>query len=365
MSVFLQNHPGERAIRPRPAAGNGRQGTIAYAVILLVAVPVAIIITVTRRLAAIGRIETLTMYTVSGAVVLLCAALLIGIMRKLLYKNRAEQKKYYRLAGGLSWLPAEKRESLQLEAHYGYHTGSWTETLEYWPSEVRLPSGVRFTTFIPTTKEDRLAGTDQAWAVLSEKSYSERIEALFEGLHSKRFAADMQLMAVPDRDALVARQAELTQLPGSYVLGCGAAQGSRPAALVWAFDLQRVVELSRSSFMAGIIPEQKAWEHILKASAYVHALFANADDFFNNYRLGHAYWCNDFRQTNETAQMHKAYNKDCDWPIKNVPWTIKEAGILPEVICNGCRDYVAEERRKRNTGPIGFRTGNNDTEPGL
>lgn len=358
MNTFIQNHPGERDTKPKGNPDHNNQGLL-YAALLLLCIPLAIAIPILKRLTTIGKIENWMMYGIITVLSLFSIAMIISVVKKLMFKNIAEQKKYYRLAGGLTWLPQEKREALQLEAHSCYHTGSWVETLEYWPGEVRMSQKTRFTTFQIVTKEDRLAANDEAWKVLSEKSYIERTDQLFAGMHSQLFASDKQVMTAQTRNAMISRLGELTQLPENYITSCWDLQGSKPAILVWAFDLQRVVELSRTSFMAGLITEQKAWEQILKASDYAHALFSNPDDFFNNYRLGHAYWSNDFKLTNEVAQMQKAYDNDCKWSIKDVAWTQKDSSILPEVILNGCKDYVEEEIKKSAHNTIGFQPGNN------
>lgn len=356
MKTFLQNHPGLREGIPRPKPD--RNGLLIYVAILLLGVPMAIGIGVLKRLNNTGKIDSWLMYMILTALFLLGMFLVVTFARKRARKNISEQKKYYRLAGGLSWLPPEKREALQLEAHYCYQTGSWVETLEYWPAEVRVPGKAHFTTFQLVSKEDRLAANDQAWNVLSEKSYAERVAALFNGMHSRLFASDKRLMTEQNSNALIARLSELTQLPENHIRSCWKPAENKPSSLLWAFDLQRIVELSRTSFMAGIISEQQAWENILQASSYAHALFDNLDDFFNNYRIGHAYWSNDFKRTNEVAQMQKAFNKECIWPIKEVTWTKINSSLLPEVMQNSCRDYVDDEIRKQTRNSIGFRPGN-------
>ena len=326
--------------------------------LLFGAIPIFIVYSAGQRLVDIGKIESWSMYLLLAGT-FFCSMFLMGlVMRRLTRKKELEQRKYYRLAGNTGWLPQEKREALQVDAHYCFDTGSWTETLEYWPAEVRMPGHVKFTSFELITKEDRLAANDQAWNVLSEKSYTERITALFTGTHSQIFALYRQLLDLQNRTLMISRLSELTQLSENYITACWINTENKPAALLWAFDLQRIVELSRTSFMAGIISEQKAWENMLLASDYIHALFDDPDDFFNNYRLGHAYWCNDFSRTNRTSVLHKAFNNNCHWPIKNVGWTKKDAAILPQVIRNGCKEFVEEEMRKRTRQTIGFRSGN-------
>lgn len=359
MKAFIQNQPGEQDVKPKPNLNHNNQGLL-FSVLILVSIPMGIAIPALNRLTSIGKVQSWMMYGILILLGLLTLAIIVSITKKMMIKNITEQKKYYRLAGNLTWLPPEKREALQLQAFSCYHAGSWVETLEYWPSEIRLPGKTRFTTFQVVSKEDRLASNDEAWQVLSEKTYTERIDALFAGMHSRLFAADRQVMAAKDRNVMVSRLGELTQLPENYISSCWEPQNGKPAILVWAFDLQRVIELSRTSFMAGIISEQKAWEQMLKASGYIHALFDNFDDFLNNYRLGHAYWCNDFKLTNEQAQMQKAYNHDCEWPIKNVTWTKKDLSILPEVVLNACKEYVQEDIKKNTRNIIGFQSENKD-----
>ncbi len=264
------------------------------------------------------------------------------------------------MAGGLTWLPPEKREVLQLDAPDSYHYGEWAETLEYWPCAIRLPKQVNFKTFTLTTQEERLAVSDESWGVLSEKSYHETVDRLFKGMHSQLFAADQQLMGEEDKHQITARLAGLTQLPESYVQACWQSDGNKPALLLWGFDLRRIIWLSRTSFMAGLISEETAWKNMLKTSGYIHALFDDIDDLFNNFRLGNAYWSNDFKVTNERSQMHKVYKEKCDWPVKDIAWRKRDTGILPEVIRNGCKDYVNEEIKRNTRNTIGFQPGTND-----
>lgn len=358
MKTLMQNHPGERQTKPRPNPDHNQKGLAWFIIILFAGVPMGIAIPMLKRLNTIGKIDNWLMYAAVAVIFVVCMGLVLLFIRKLMFKNVAEQNRYYQLANITDRLPQEKREALQLDAHYCYHTGSWVETLEYWPAEVRLQRNVTFTTFQLASKEDRLAANDQAWGVLSEKSYHERVEALFAGMHSRMFAADKPIMPEQNRKDMIARLGELTQLPENYISACWETQNNTPPHLLWAFDLQRVIELSRTSFMAGLIPEQQAWEQILKASGYAHALFDSLDDFFNNYRLGHAFWTNDFKRTNEVAQMQKTYNNDCRWPVRDIPWIKKNDRILPEVIRNGCKEYVEEAIKKNTRHTIGFQTGN-------
>lgn len=359
---FIQNHPGEKDARPRYNPQDGNAASIGWAFLVLACIPVIITYAILNRLKEINKIEPWMYY--AGITLALGVGALLGkfLVQKITRRRIAEQKKYYKITGA-NWLQQEKREALQLDAPDGYQHGEWIETLEYWPCEIRLNRKTDFKTFIVTTKEERLSGNDQSWGVLSAQSYQETVERLYNGMHSQLFAADKTLMEAGNREKMIRRIAELTQLSENYVLECWQPGDNRPPKLLWGFDLNRIIELSRTSFMAGLISEATAWKNILQSSAYIHALFDDLDDYYNNFRLGHAYWSNDFKLTGEKLKGHKAYNNDCDWPIKTMAWHKNEPGILPEVIQNACEEFVALETRKYKHNVIrGFRPGNNDDD---
>lgn len=355
MQQFIQNHPGEQDTRPKYNPQDGNAKILGGAFFVLIALILGITYTVLGRLKEIGKIQT-WMYD-AGLVLALVLGSLLGslLIRKMRRKRLKEQKRYYRLFGA-SWLPQEKREALQLDVPDGYPYGEWIETLEYWPSEVRGAQPGDFKTFLVTTKVERLVGNDQSWGVLSAASYQEIIDQLFKGMHSQLFAADNRLMQADARKRMLDRLATLTQLPESYIESCWVRKGKRPPQLLWGFDLNRIIELSRTSFMAGLISEEIAWQNILKASDYAHALFDSLDDFYINFRLGHAYWCNDFRRCADKRKGHIAYTEHCDWPIRNVRWRKNDCAVLPEPVQNACEAFVAYETRRMQSREIkGFR----------
>ncbi|MDR6784345.1 hypothetical protein ABIE26_002266 [Pedobacter africanus] len=358
MKEFIQNHPGEKDTRPKYNPQDGNAAASGWAIFVLACIPAVISYAVFNRLKEINKIEP-WMYYLGIALALVFGSLMgMFLIQKITRRRINEQKKYYKLYNA-SWLPQEKREALQLDAPDGYHYGEWIETLEYWPCEARGARPSDFKTFLVTTMEERLVGNDQSWAVLSEKSYSETVEKLFNGMHSRLFASDKTLMEAEGLKMMTHRIAELAQLPESYVKACWQPKEDKPPQLLWAFDLNRVIELSRTSFMAGLISEETAWANILKTSGYAHALFDSLDDFYNNFRLGHAYWSDDFKLTSEKLKGHKAYNTSCDWPVKQIAWRKNDTGILPEVIQNACEEFVAFETRKNQHNVIkGFQAGN-------
>lgn len=362
MQEFIQNHPGEKDAQPKYNFNDGNAATLGWAFFVLACVPVVITYAVLNRLKEINKIETWMYYAGIALALALGAWLGKVFVQKITRRRIAEQRKYYKLYGA-RWLPQEKREALQLDAPDGYQYGEWIETLEYWPCEARGAKPANFKTFLVTTKEERLMSNDQSWGVLSTQSYNETIGRLFNGMHSQLFAADKILMQADAKQKMVGRIAELTQLPESYVLSCWESKNNRPPQLFWGFDLNRIIELSRTSFMAGLISEQTAWNNILQSSAYIHALFLDMDDYYNNFRLGHAYWSNDFKLTSEKLKGHKAYRTECDWPIKKIAWRNNDSNVLPEVIQNACAEFVAFETRKNQHNVIrGFQPGSNELD---
>ncbi|KGE12513.1 DUF1266 domain-containing protein [Sphingobacterium deserti] len=358
MKEFVQNHPGEKDARPKYNPQDGNAASLGWAILVLSCVPTLIAYPVLSRLKEIDKLESWMYYL--GIALALAFGALIGkfCIQKITGRRVAEQKKYYQTYGA-TWLPQQKREALQLDAPDGYQFGEWIETLEYWPCEARGAKPSNYKTFLVTTKEERLTGNDQSWGVLSEVSYNDTIDRLFNGMHSQLFAADKTLMEVGARKRMVARISELSQLPQNYVLNCWEEKDGIPPQLFWGFDLNRIIELSRTSFMAGLITEQTAWKNILQSSEYIHALFKNMDDYYDNFRLGHAYWSNDFSLSNQKLKGHKAYSEDCNWPIKNISWRINDASILPEVMQNACATFVAFETRRIQHNVIkGFQPGN-------
>ncbi|REC45258.1 DUF1266 domain-containing protein [Chryseobacterium pennipullorum] len=362
MKEFIQNHPGEKDRLPRYNPQDDNRTALGWACFVLVLIPVVMMYAVFSRLKEINRIENWMYY--AGIVLSLVFGALTAVffIRKVAQRRIAEQKKYYRLYGA-HWLPQEKREALQLDAPDGFQYGEWIETLEYWPCEIRGARPEHYKTFLVTTKEERLQGNDQSWGVLSEQSYHEVIDQLFNGMHSQLFAADQTLLEAHNRQKMIARLAELTQLSENDVRRCWLAKGKKPPQLLWGFDLNRVIELSRTSFMADIISEQAAWNNILQSSEYIHALFDNMDDYYNNFRLGHAYWSNDFTLTSQKMKGHNAYNTECNWPITHVIWRKNSLSILPEVIQNACETFVIHETRKTQPNIIkGFHKGNDSAD---
>lgn len=239
-----------------------------------------------------------------------------------------EQQSYYELGRFTVSVEQMHLEALQLDgvnAEFG-----WTETLELWPTLVRFPDGPpKFRTLSLLPPEEAKIQLDRDWGVLSTNDYHERLDALFSGLHSLQF---LELAQSEQGNRLLDRVAGVAELPRrdveSVLVGTTA-----PARLLWGWDLWRVIPLSRNAFMAGLVSEQEAWSHILRASAIVHALFEDLASYHRNLRIGHAFWCDDYAMARARRERLEAFERnEPQRPISGVPWTRRSVDTLPSQV---------------------------------
>src|SRR5690606_34506539 len=128
----------------------------------------------------------------------------------------------------------------------------------------------------------------------------------------------------------------------------------KPKPLIWGFDLWRVIPMSRNAYMAGDITEDEAWKNMLKAADLACYLFDSFEAFYDNYRLGNAYWSNDLEITNLRLQMWKLYEEKCDWEERNLPWRSDNTPEISTAMQTGFAEYI-KSRNKKYTEPIGFK----------
>ena len=304
----------------------------------------------------------------------------IGIVAYVLYKNTnlpiREQRRYYQL-GNVKPLTKLQRRALRLELVDNYYHGFWNQTLEYYPCEVRV-NDKRFkpTTFSIANKQTYRSSLNDDWGIVSKAQYVSTVNDLFGGMHAKLFAVDMDYMlhiddytsrAMPAdekedlkkrNDNFLNRLAGLINKPQAYVTSCFEEQGIGPKPLIWGFDLWRIIPMSRNAYMAGYISEEEAWKDILKAADLVYYLFDSFEAFYDNYRLGNAYWSNDLETTTRRQEMWALYESKCDWPERNLPWRSERTPEPPEAMQTGFAAYI-KSKNKKYTEPIGFKTDGN------
>lgn len=288
---------------------------------------------------------------------MLIGCLVLGLfvffsIRKEQYLEIKEQQKYYRL-GLVKKLNTQQRQALRLNLVDSYYCGHWSETLERLPCKARLQDK----TFKPLTfdlNDTKVYQQDlnENWGVLNKTQYTKIVEQLFEGMHSKGFAYYIQSES---KKNMIEQLAGLTRKPESYILDCNKERNKKPKKLIWGFDLWRIIPISRDAFMAGYITEEEAWKNILKASDIIYYLFDNHNDFYDNYRLGNAYWSNDLNITMDRLERWKEFDEKCDWPLRKLPWSTPENIELPNHMITGFAAYTIKENDRNETNTIGFR----------
>ncbi|CAI1963604.1 Inner membrane protein ynjI [Serratia fonticola] len=275
-----------------------------------------------------------------------CTTLAIGLVAVgfswLVKTPMREQRRYYQ-QGSLGPLEDNKRQALRLDIVQTYSQGFWSETLEHYPIAARLQDPIKtFPLLDPSQPKDHLKGLYDDWNIADARHYREAVNQLLAGMHSPHFAFNMR-HSVED-DTWVRNLAALIEEPVDYIHSCMApGPDQRPPALIWAFDLWRVITLSRSCFCAGLIEEQEAWDNILKTADMAHELFASFDEFNKNYRLGHAFWSNDFALVKGRLTQFKDYRQHCHWPIKSLPWPARPGIDLSDDILSGFAHLQPEQ----------------------
>ncbi len=301
-------------------------------------------------------------------------ALVAGLLY-LLYKRSAnlpaeEQMQYYKL-GNMTPLTTAQARALRLHIVEMYHGGFWLKTLEYYPCDIRVNDpNFKPTSFYVADRGNYKQGLNEDWGIVSKAQYDNMAEELFGGMHSKLFALDMDyslnyksymrggtsedLRSIENQNAnFINRLAGLIDKPATYVNACFGERPGKPVSLVWGFDLWRIIPMSREAFMAGYITEAEAWTNILKASDLIYYLFDNFESFYDNLRLGNAYWSNDLKVTTKRHEMWKLYDKECDWPQRNLPWAVEQTPEIPDGMRTGFIAYIRQKNKSHNE--VGFR----------
>lgn len=114
--------------------------------------------------------------------------------------------------------------------------------------------------------------------------------------------------------------------------------------------------------MAGYVSETEAWSNILRASNVIYYLFDSFESFYDNVRLGNAYWSNDLNVTAKRHEMWKLYDRKCDWPQRNLPWLGGQPQGITEEMRTGFAQYIRRKNKSHNE--VGFRFGSQHEDEG-
>lgn len=282
-----------------------------------------------RRLVGITLIAIglLFVYTVLGPL-MICAGywfIYWGASRK-----KREQKKYYKLAN-ISAPTKKQLEALQLGSFNIFDCNQWTDTLETWPCEVRVPGKLNAFKSLPVIKTRNLVGQlEESWSIISTKDYKDTYSALLKGLHTERFVKDYYSQDNPkDMAQRICGLVQIEETVFEQLLTFDRG----PRKLIWAWDLWRAIGISRWSFECGFIDEETAWENILQASSYAHTIYDDLDEFLIGMRVGHAYWCNDFKDALERRDSVDRYlNPVWEHGVHKAGWSKANTQLNDEML---------------------------------
>ncbi|GAA3523138.1 DUF1266 domain-containing protein [Aquimarina addita] len=282
-----------------------------------------------------------------------CAALvfLYVFLNKQREVSVKEQLMYYEL-GNVYPLNTEQKMALRLNLVNVFYFGNWSETLEYMPTSIRL-QGKKFKPKTFDIETEKLAQQllNENWGILHKKHFYDMVGQLFDGMHSQFFASEMLSDVATN---MISRLSGLIKKSEKYICNTNISSHNKPKQFIWGFDLWRVIPMSRDAFMAGYITEEEAWKEILRASGLIYYLFDSHEDFYNNYRLGNAYWSNDFKTTSERIDRWCYFDKHCDWPLRHLAWTRSEFIELPAIMESNFKEYL-DQQKNINNNSIGFR----------
>ena len=377
-STFLQNNPNDRIY---PAKNDTlyrvltrlpkRQATILY-IMAIIAFFLGIV-TYNEAFTKGAKISQV----IKPAVGMTCC--IIWLTKTLLHAfnlSIREQKRYYQL-GRITHLSKTKQLALRLNLVEDYYYGFWNSTLEYYPTEVRLASqDFKPESFLVASKQFYKSWLDDNWGIVNNELYLSTVESLFKGRYSKSFALNMDYVihiddylsksiSLEEKNAIKKKNQEfinrflgLAGQPPSYLQTLVESQNGRPVKFIWGFDLCSVITISRNAYMAGYITENVAWDNIIMASSIIYYLFENFESYYNNYRMGHAYYSNDLKATTLKQEIWKRYVQSCNWPGKNLPWEQSNEAELSVEMRTGFAAYI-RSKNKKLTKQIGFKPSSN------
>lgn len=266
---------------------------------------------------------------------LLCivAGFFVGTLRPL-----REQRAYYRLQRHAAPTVAQLR-NLRIAGVWSYHKQFWPTSLEFWPMGKGIAERKhgRFRTFGLQTVAEEREQTASDWAILHRTNASDVIESILAvGVHSREFAARMELNGLEYAEALAAQtDADIARIYDEL-----SEKDGRPARLVWGYDLIRAHHIARSAFMADFFDRETAERYLARITDCVAELFHTEEEFAFNLRLGFAVWAGPthLHGSVERREVFAEYFRS-EWVGKLGPWPRPSGCELPENMRSG---YAAD-----------------------
>lgn len=308
--VTLQNHLGERAypVRPRiwhqrnyqqlrreqkPVRAQGR-ALLTFAIAFAVAAFVSIKwhdIAEVLPFTADGTFAPVLAAVLAFALVAFAVSSLDG------FGPWRDQRRYRRLSGATETTPAQ-RSLLALDAESDFRSGLWNSSLEYSPAWSKLPASMRkkyadgakgypIVSLPMNDLRDLQADLDKRTRIASERDLELYVaDGLAQHSMSARFQA---ILNGPDAERMLTRIAGLTGLSEWDLRALAEPQAGRPPLLLWAGDVQRLIAITRTAFVAGQVSEQTAWTLIERLGNIAFALYTDSADYWSAVRIATAF----------------------------------------------------------------------------
>lgn len=257
------------------------------------------------------------------------------LLFKLHRQPQFEQKLYYKISGTKP-LTLEQREALRLDVMTAYQVKGWSETLALLPMKElvshkaydyyflefmtnEIAQRVLHNDFEVRNREDYLKVMNNAWSGRSSIIFGIYMFNHIDDIHNDEYMNE----AIKIVD---------TTLP--KVLQYYDSNSTKPSLFLWGYELSQTLILSRLAYCVGFISEREAWEYLSITSNYVYALFDNYDDYYQNLLFGCAFLGIDSDNINSKKQDYDSFQRECRWPIKDLPWRKRDPKMLPEHIKN-------------------------------
>ncbi|WP_051701661.1 MULTISPECIES: DUF1266 domain-containing protein [Mycetocola] len=347
--MTLQNHLGERAypVRPRiwhqrnyqqlrkeqrPARAQGRS-LLTFAIAILAAAVVSV--NWHAIAAALPFTPDATFAPVlTAALAFVVVAFAVSSLDS--WGPWRDQRRYRRLTGASEITPAQQ-SLLALDAESDFRSGLWNSSLEFSPAWSKLPESLRkkyadgakgypIISLPMNDLRDLQADLDKRTRIASERDLELYVaDGMAQHSMSARFQA---ILNGPDAERMLTRIAGLTGLSEWDLRALAEPQAGRPPLLLWAGDVQRLIAIVRTAFVAGQVSEQTAWTLIERLGNVAFALYTDAADYWRGVRIATAFASDEVAALQAFDETMKEL-RDSGWPATSAAFPTLPVDTLP------------------------------------
>ncbi|WP_183091818.1 DUF1266 domain-containing protein [Mycetocola lacteus] len=347
--MTLQNHLGERAypVRPRiwhqrnyqqlrkeqrPARAQGRS-LLTFAIAVLAA---AVVSVNWHTISAALPFTPDTTFAPVLTAVLAFVVVAFAVSSLDSWGPWRDQRRYRRLTGATEITPAQQ-SLLALDAESDFRSGLWNSSLEFSPAWSKLPESLRkkyadgakgypIISLPMNDLRDLQADLDKRTRIASERDLELYVaDGMAQHSMSARFQA---ILNGPDAERMLTRIAGLTGLSEWDLRALAEPQAGRPPLLLWAGDVQRLIAIVRTAFVAGQVSEQTAWTLIERLGNVAFALYADAADYWRGVRIATAFASDEVAALQAFDETMKEL-RDSGWPATRAAFPTLPVDTLP------------------------------------